>query len=74
MTMFELDIPSETPKLEAGGPIAESDVIDDAGNAVGGIMLWISDKRLSTLEFYWFSDERPNELPQTNRIVPSTAR
>ncbi|MHA7985734.1 hypothetical protein ACX9R5_07995 [Rathayibacter sp. CAU 1779] len=76
--MLQLDVPAEAPLLDLPDdvrePIAESDVVGGNGNALGGIMLWATGMRLNTLEIYWFTNDRPTELPNTAQVMTSPAR
>ncbi|WP_152031002.1 hypothetical protein [Agromyces aureus] len=81
VTMLELDIPSEVQKIvRANGPYrsmsndAQVEVVDESGDAIGGILLWVEDGRLITLEYYWYTDDPPLELPTVQRIVCATSR
>lgn len=45
----------------------EADVIDDAENLIGGLLLFTNDGYLDDLEIYSFQDE-PLQLPPVDRI------
>jgi hypothetical protein len=52
------------------GPHSGGDVFDQDGNPIGGMMLWITNGRLSALEYWWVTDEPPSELPKLHQIQP----
>ncbi|MEC4615050.1 hypothetical protein [Tsukamurella tyrosinosolvens] len=45
----------------------EADVVDDAGNSIGGLLLFANDGYLDDLEVYSYLDE-PLQLPPVDRI------
>ncbi|AYG02195.1 hypothetical protein [Gryllotalpicola protaetiae] len=77
VTMLDLDIPTDAPNLALSSParrsFAEAVVVGDSGEEIGGIILWASNERLSALEFYWYTDERPARLPRANQLVAAVA-
>jgi len=44
-------------------------VIDDSGNAIGFVMLWVEEGRISALEYAWVTDDPPTVLPPDEWIV-----
>jgi hypothetical protein len=44
-------------------------VQDDSGTEIGFILLWIDSGRLSALEYAWFTDDAPTELPPDEWIL-----
>ncbi|MET8765910.1 hypothetical protein [Streptomyces sp. NPDC004658] len=56
---------SESPSadLENGIIPATGTVTDDSGGLFGELLVWVSDGRLSALEFSWYGDTAPTELP-----------
>lgn len=76
VTMLELEISSEAPPIDlpscpykgprGGVRIA---VVDAGGESVGGILLWLDDGYLTTLEYFWYTDMPPAELPPISQIV-----
>lgn len=78
VTMLELDIPAETPTLalpggQSSGTYADVAVVDAAGNLIGGILLWIAEGHLSTLEYYWYTGDLPVVLPTADQLVAPPA-
>jgi hypothetical protein len=57
------DITAST--LTGGGVVVEGDVLDDAGQPVGGLLLFVDDGRLHDLEIW--SVGEPLELPPVER-------
>lgn len=46
------------------GPIpTRTLVVDDEGDPVGEVIVWVKDGYLSGLEYAWFTDEKPVALP-----------
>jgi len=43
-------------------------VIDSSGNPAGGILIWISDGRLSMIEQFWYTDEPPTGWPTVESL------
>lgn len=80
ITMLALSIPSSSPHIGLpDGPYQgphddlRIGVVDNAGNDISGILLWIEAGRLSTLEYFWYTDDPPIELPPVERVVAHTA-
>ena len=70
VTMLDL---RSSPDLEAaafaGGPIPVSTVVFDfSGVSVGELLVWVSAGRLSALEFAWWTDRRPSQLPHPSQL------
>ena len=66
----EVDIPDDSP---AGpwpdGPLSLSPtVVDDQGEAIGSILIWIAGGRISLLEQPWYTDEPPGSWPPAERV------
>ena len=75
-TMLELHVPADSestnrPDGPLKGFVAGDDiaVIGENGDTVGGIIVWLEDGRLASLEYYWFTDDPPRELPLDDQIV-----
>lgn len=43
-------------------------VIDDSGVAIGFVMLWVEEGRISALEYAWVTDDPPTVLPPNEWI------
>lgn len=54
----------------ASGPIPTRAIaVANDGRLVGEVLLWVTDGYLSTLEFAWYTDDRPEALPTPNQLV-----
>jgi len=59
----------DAPRSSAQSPVpVEATVLDDAGEPVGGVLLFVQDGLLSSLEVYSFKDERM-QMPEPIRLV-----
>jgi hypothetical protein len=70
VTMLDLHIGSGTPASAfPDGPLPLSaEVSDVAGALVGELLIWVDRGYLSALEFAWWTDEAPEELPTPERV------
>jgi len=51
------------------GPLpVDVDVIDDDGNAVGEILIWIKNGRIELFEQVWWTDYSPESWPDSDHI------
>lgn len=50
------------------GIVASGAVTDSAGRPIGEVILWAAAGRLSGIEYAWYTDERPTQLPEPDRI------
>lgn len=50
------------------GIVASGAVTDSAGKPIGEVILWAEAGRLSGIEYAWYTDERPTQLPEPDRI------
>ncbi|WP_328393671.1 hypothetical protein [Nocardia sp. NBC_00416] len=41
---------------------------DPVGRPIGEIILWVEAGRLSGIEYAWYTDERPTQLPEPDQI------
>ncbi|HXO11821.1 MAG TPA: hypothetical protein VN871_05595 [Mycobacterium sp.] len=73
VTMLDLRVTGlTTASAFTDGPIPLSImVLDSAGIAFGELLIWVNDGYLSSLEFAWWSDDPPNELPTPDRVQVS---
>ncbi|MFH9677028.1 hypothetical protein ACH4L5_32765 [Streptomyces sp. NPDC017405] len=67
----ELDVPPGVPEaaIEDGIIPATGTVTDDSGELFGELLVWVSDGRLSALEFSWYGDTAPTELPDPGLVT-----
>ena len=64
ITMLALEA-ATGPRLNLpDGPLPlRAEVRAQTGQPIGEIIVWISDGRLSALEFAWWTDQPPTQLP-----------
>jgi hypothetical protein len=60
----------QLPRSDASSPVpAEGEVFDSAGNGVGGLLLFLHDGFLASLEIYSNAEPLPLPAPETVRWV-----
>lgn len=66
----DLDVSVDLPNapLADGVLPVNAHVYDEAENYVGELIVWLSEGRLSSLEFAWVTDEMPRSLPPVSSI------
>jgi hypothetical protein len=63
-TYYDYRVPPPYPAIHPDGPIpVEVDVVDQSGEPVGLLLLWVKGGALGFLEHAWYLDEMPTELP-----------
>jgi hypothetical protein len=69
-TYIEVDISGECPTGPwSDGPLPLSPtVLDEQGEAIGSIFVWVAGGRLSLLEQPWYRDEPPTDWPSLERV------
>ncbi|MEV6803072.1 hypothetical protein [Streptomyces sp. NPDC051132] len=67
----DLDVPPGVPEaaIEDGIIPATGTVTDDSGELFGELLVWVSEGRLSALEFSWYGDTAPTELPDPGLVT-----
>jgi hypothetical protein len=68
---LDLTVPSWVPTAPVSDgllPVAGT-VRDDSGDVVGELLVWVSDGRLSALEYAWYGDTAPTDLPDPARVT-----
>ncbi len=70
VTMLDLRVTGPTAASAfTDGPIPLSVmVLDPDGVALGELLIWVNDGYLSSLEFAWWSDDPPDQLPTLDRV------
>jgi hypothetical protein len=59
---------AERAHLEDGAISVAAHVADDSGEYLGELLIWVTDGRISALEYSWVTDEPPSELPDPRMI------
>ncbi|MFC4127245.1 hypothetical protein [Nocardia rhizosphaerae] len=52
----------------ANGILANGAVTDPNGSPVGELILWVENGWLSGIEYAWYTDERPQSLPDPAQV------
>lgn len=68
----DIEVPhsvSPASQVASGVLPIDAEVVDEAGNPVGEILVWIDSGRLSGLEFAWYLEETPDTLPNRDRVI-----
>jgi hypothetical protein len=70
VTMLELRVTApRSASAFTDGPIPLSVmVLDPADVSLGELLIWVNDGYLSSLEFAWWSDDPPDQLPALDRV------
>jgi hypothetical protein len=72
--IVDLVVDESLPRAVVSGRVPVEAAVDGAGHA-GGLMLWVDDGRLSALEYWWVTQERPDGFPPASAIgVPVAAK
>jgi hypothetical protein len=71
---IDLEVPATTPAAPIAEPVLPVDahVLDDRGEYVGELIVWLSRGRLAALEYATITGEAPRSLPEpsTLRLIP----
>ena len=59
---------AERARLEDGPVPVAAHVADDSGEYLGELLIWVTDGRISALEYSWVTDDPPGELPDPRMI------
>ena len=69
VTMLELSVARTHPAALESGPLPiRPFVLDSSGVKIGELIIWIDNGYIDTLEFAWWSEQPPEELPTLDRI------
>ncbi|MEN0083822.1 MAG: hypothetical protein AAGC66_03545 [Leifsonia sp.] len=71
ITMLSLKTTSARRSAYPDGPLPLEATVTQHGEAIGELLLWVDGGFLNTLEFAWWSDDVPTELPTTEAVVVS---
>jgi hypothetical protein len=47
----------------------DATAVDERGELIGGIVLWLTDGFISDIEYFWYPDERPEVFPEPQQIA-----
>ncbi len=71
---IDLEVSSVAPAAPLSGPTLPVDVhvYDDQGRFLGELIVWLSNGKLSALEYAWVTDSAPLSLPNVEmlRVLP----
>jgi hypothetical protein len=70
VTMLDLSVSEQTlasPFPDGPAPFSAM-VVDSAGTAIGELLVWVKDGRLSSLEYAWWTDSQPERLPSIDQV------
>ncbi len=57
------------PAIDVDSPISvNADVMDAAGEPIGGIVLFVENGLISAIDFFWYGDDRPAIFPHPWQI------
>lgn len=74
---IDIFVPAAQPTAPVpDGPVpVAAQVLDAAGDYLGELLLWVTDGRISGLEYSWVTDDPPARLPDTRlvRLTPPPA-
>lgn len=64
-TMLELSVPEGVRSVAMpDGPLpVRAIATDEAGGPIGEVLVWVSGGRLSALEYAWYTDDPPSDIP-----------
>jgi len=62
------DSASQSPLADGPTP-ARAIIVDESGELLGELIVWVRSGRLSALEYAWVTDEMPDRLPSVDEIT-----
>lgn len=73
---FDIRVEDHCPRAEApSGPLPLDILVTGAGGELcGELLVWVEEGALAALEYAWYTDEPPRELPDPERITVSLRR
>ncbi|MFD5511659.1 hypothetical protein ACFWIB_28365 [Streptomyces sp. NPDC127051] len=60
--------PVQRTSLATGLVPVDAHVLDEQGQYIGELLVWVEDGALAGLEYVWITDEMPTALPPVERI------
>ena len=69
-THLDVTVPPESPRLELpDGPLPTvASVLDDQGDHVGEVLVWVRDGLMVGVEQTWYSDDPPTGWPDLAHV------
>jgi hypothetical protein len=69
-TLLDLDVPKTTPasRYEPRLIPVRALVHSPGGELLGEILVWVRDGYLSALEYAWYTDDAPSEMPPLDHL------
>jgi hypothetical protein len=67
---FDLEIEGDVPLIDErvqNGPVFGA-LVYSGSDCIGTVDLWVSEGRLASLEYSWFTDDAPTALPSVDQI------
>jgi len=70
VTFMQLRVDRRRTPAKAESPVPNrATVLDDAGEPLGGLLLWLDAQGyIDSLEYYWFEGDPPTRLPEPHQI------
>lgn len=70
VTMMDVAVDQGCPAAMIPNPFSiKPSVVGDDGEPIGGLLLWLdADGYMDCIEYFWFTDEMPGELPTPNQL------
>jgi hypothetical protein len=70
ITMLQLRVPGEAARShQPDGPVPGTFLVEDpSGVSIGELLIWVRDGYLDSLEYAWWTDQPPRELPTAAQI------
>lgn len=67
---FDISVPKDIGSSSIDSDIAPvvAEVVDSTGSYIGELILWLTDGKLSALEYSWVTKEPPKYLPEISQI------
>lgn len=68
---FDIQVPATMARSSvSSNPIpVEAQVLDENKEYLGELLVWVTDGRLSSLEYAWITDEPPTKLPGAQSVL-----
>ncbi|SDZ32742.1 hypothetical protein [Herbiconiux ginsengi] len=69
---FDIAVDLDRPLIpRPNGILAPTDRdVYEGDTCTGGVVVWLTEGRISSFEYYWMTDEMPTKLPTPSEVVP----